>query len=123
MANSKFEYVKKFEQSHLLLPSTFMVVRIDGRGFTNFTNLHKFEKPNDIRGLNLMNKCAKEVMKSFTEIIIAYGDSDEYSFAFKKSAKVFNRREDKILSCILSLFSTSYVFYWSRYFGDVSQGG
>lgn len=123
MANSKFEYVKKFEQSHLLLPSTFMVVRIDGRGFTNFTNLHKFEKPNDIRGLNLMNKCAKEVMKSFTEIIIAYGDSDEYSFAFKKSAKVFNRREDKILSCVLSLFSTSYVFYWSRYFGDASQGG
>ncbi|CDW89535.1 trna guanylyltransferase [Stylonychia lemnae] len=123
MANSKFEYVKKFEHSNPLLPSTYMVVRIDGRGFTNFTNLHNFEKPNDIRGLQLMNKCAKEVMKSFTEIIIAYGDSDEYSFAFKKSANVFNRREDKILSCVLSLFSTSYVFFWSKYFGDTNTGG
>ena len=67
-----------------------------------------------------MTKCAKEVMKNFTEIVITYGDSDEFSFVFKRSAKVFNRREDKILSCVLSLFSTSYVFYWSRYFPDIS---
>ena len=65
-----------------------------------------------------MSKCAKEVMKSFNEIILAYGDSDEFSFVFKKSAKVFNRREDKILSCVLSLYSTSYVFYWSKYFPE-----
>lgn len=65
-----------------------------------------------------MNKCAKEVMKQFTEIVIAYGDSDEYSFVFKKSAKVFNRREDKILSTVLSLFSTSYVFFWDKYFAN-----
>ena len=63
-----------------------------------------------------MNRCGKEVMKSFSEIVIAYGDSDEYSFIFRKSAKVFNRREDKILSCLLSLFSSSYVFYWNKYF-------
>lgn len=63
-----------------------------------------------------MNKAAKEVIKNFSEIVIAYGDSDEYSFVFKKSAQVFNRREDKILSCVLSLFSTNYVFYWQKYF-------
>ena len=118
MANSKFEYVKKFEHSNSLLPNTYMVVRVDGRGFTGFTDAHKFEKPNDMRGLKLMNKCAKEVMKNFNEIIIAYGDSDEYSFVFKKSATIFNRREDKILSCVLSLYSSSYVFHWSKYFGD-----
>lgn len=33
MANSKYEYVKTFEQSTTLLPNTYMVVRIDGRGF------------------------------------------------------------------------------------------
>lgn len=112
MSNSKFEYVKKFENFHTLLPNTYIVLRIDGRGFSKFTDLHTFTKPNDIRGIKLMNKCAKEVMKSFTEIVIAYGDSDEYSFVFKRSAKVFNRREDKILSTALSLFSSSYVFYW-----------
>ena len=52
-------------------------------------------------------------------MIIAYGQSDEYSFVFKKNAKLFNRREDKILSCVVSLFSSSYVFYFSKYFSDV----
>jgi tRNA(His) guanylyltransferase len=118
MANSKFSYVKQFERSNDLLPHTYIVVRIDGRGFTSFCDVHGFEKPNDLRGIKLMSECAKEVMKSFNEIVIAYGDSDEFSFAFKRSAKVFNRREDKILSCALSLFSSSYVFHWSKYFPD-----
>ena len=118
MSHSKFEYVKKFEYEKSLLPNTYIVVRVDGRGFTKFCEMHNFEKPNDLRALKLMNRCAKEVMKSFTELVIAYGDSDEYSFVFKKSAKLFNRREDKILSCLLSLFSSSYVFYWSKYMGE-----
>lgn len=118
MANSKFSYVREFEHSTVLLPNTYIMVRIDGRGFTSFCDANGFQKPNDIRGINLMVKSAKEVMKSFNEIVIAYGDSDEFSFVFKKSAKIFNRREDKLLSCVLSLFSTSYVFYWGKYFKD-----
>ena len=111
--------MKQFERSNELLPNTFIMVRVDGRGFTSFCDIHGFEKPNDMRGIKLMSKAARSVMEDFTEIVIAYGDSDEFSFVFKKSAKVFNRREDKILSCVLSKFSTSYVFYWSRYFPDV----
>jgi hypothetical protein len=33
MANSKYEYVKQFELADNLLPNTWLVVRIDGRGF------------------------------------------------------------------------------------------
>lgn len=33
MANSKFEYVRHFEQNDTLLPNTYIVIRIDGRGF------------------------------------------------------------------------------------------
>ena len=33
MSKSKFEYVKAFEQDDSLLRNTFIVVRIDGRGF------------------------------------------------------------------------------------------
>lgn len=51
MANSKFSYVKEFERSNVLLPNTFIMVRVDGRGFTTFCDLHEFEKPNDIRGI------------------------------------------------------------------------
>lgn len=34
MSNSKFEYVKSFEIHNELLKNTFIVIRIDGRGFT-----------------------------------------------------------------------------------------
>ena len=65
-----------------------------------------------------MNHAAQEVMMSFSDIIISYGQSDEYSFVFKKSARLFNRREDKILSCLISLFSSSYALNFSQYFGN-----
>ena len=36
MANSRFEYVKKFELDDALLPSCWIVVRLDGKGFTKY---------------------------------------------------------------------------------------
>jgi len=36
MANSRFEYVKGFEQDDALLPGCWIVVRLDGRSFTRF---------------------------------------------------------------------------------------
>jgi len=48
MANSKYEYVKDFESNDALLPQTFIVIRIDGKGFHKFTEHYKFEKPNDL---------------------------------------------------------------------------
>ena len=33
MAKSKFEYVKGFEMSDSCLPNTWLVLRLDGRGF------------------------------------------------------------------------------------------
>lgn len=56
MANSRFEYVKKFELDDSLLPDTWIVVRLDGRGFHKFSDVHGFEKPNDVRALYLMNE-------------------------------------------------------------------
>ena len=88
-----------------------MVVRVDGRGFTKFCESMKMEKPNDIRGIELMNRAAREVVENFKDIVLAYGDSDEYSFVFKKRSNLFNRRKDKITSCIVSLFTSAYVFY------------
>jgi tRNA(His) guanylyltransferase len=34
MANSRFEYVKSFELGDSLLPGCWIVIRLDGRGFT-----------------------------------------------------------------------------------------
>jgi len=118
MAGSRFEYVRQFEIQNPLLQNTYIVVRIDGKGFTKFTTLHGYEKPNDLRGLSLMNKCAEQVMKTFPDIWIAYGQSDEYSFVFKRKTQVFNRRSEKLVSCVVSCFSSSFALFFNEFFKD-----
>lgn len=88
MACSQYEYVKQYETDDTLLPGCWIVVRLDGKGFTKwvrgcrlglrlgrrccrllsqllsrpgcrFCDLHNFEKPNDLRALCLMDDAAK----------------------------------------------------------------
>ncbi|KAL8881042.1 MAG: hypothetical protein Q9198_001675, partial [Flavoplaca austrocitrina] len=73
-----YEYVKAFEQHPGLLPNTFIVVRIDGRGFHHLSSRYDFEKPNDRRALDLMNAAATGILKELPDINLAYGISDEY---------------------------------------------
>jgi tRNA(His) guanylyltransferase len=40
--------------------------------------MHNFDKPNDLKAIGLMNKAAIEVVKNIRDIIMAYGQSDEY---------------------------------------------
>lgn len=49
-------------------------------GCYRFSDSHSFEKPNDVSALELMNRCAEEVMKEFQDVILAYGQSDEYRY-------------------------------------------
>ncbi|KAF6252077.1 histidine tRNA 5'-guanylyltransferase [Scenedesmus sp. NREL 46B-D3] len=123
MANSKFEYVKGFEQATdwVLLPSTYIVVRVDGKGFTKFSEVHGFEKPNDKRALDLMNECAKAVLREFP-VVLAYGESDEYSFVFNKDATLYGRRACKIISTITSCFTGNYVRLWSQFLPETPLG-
>lgn len=41
MANSKFEYVRDFEQDDRLLPGCWIVVRLDGKGFTKYARIQR----------------------------------------------------------------------------------
>lgn len=63
-----------------------------------------------------MSHAAQAVMDEFTDIVLAYGQSDEYSFVLHKSAQLYNRRESKITSNINSLFTASYVMNWAKWF-------
>eukprot|EP00371_Babesia_bovis_P001778 XP_001610425.1 tRNA-His guanylyltransferase [Babesia bovis T2Bo] len=103
MANTRFSYVKHFEQDTILLPESWPVVRVDGRGFTKFSKLHEFRKPNEPLALGVMNAAAAHVMSTFDDIVLAYGHSDEYR---------------KILSSVVSAFSSAFSFYWSRFYPD-----
>ncbi|KAH6642836.1 tRNAHis guanylyltransferase-domain-containing protein [Boeremia exigua] len=116
MANSKYEYVRFFEQPDILLSNTWIVVRIDGRGFSKLTTKYKFVKPNDRDALDLMNEAAEAVMRELPDLVIAYGNSDEYSFVFHKDCMLFERRASKLVTTIVSTFTSYYVFLWSKYF-------
>jgi tRNA(His) guanylyltransferase len=81
-----------------------------------FTTEHGFRKPNDVRALQLMNRCASRVLEEFDDVVVAYGQSDEFSFVLSKEASLFKRRSAKISTAIVSLFASSYVFFWKEYF-------
>ncbi|KAJ6638986.1 putative tRNA(His) guanylyltransferase [Pseudolycoriella hygida] len=116
MANSKFDYVRSFETDDKILPNVWIVVRIDGKAFHKFSKEHQFDKPNDDRGLNLMSHAAMSVMEEFCDIVLSYGQSDEYSFVFHKTTNLYNRRSAKIMSNVCSLFTASFCFNWSKWF-------
>jgi tRNA(His) guanylyltransferase len=98
MAKSRFEYVRNFELPDALLPNTFVLVRVDGRGFhksvclssksnlqrqfmsdtCRFSDAHDFTKPNDVPALDLMNRAARAVMEGLPDVILAFGESDEF---------------------------------------------
>ncbi|OJJ63958.1 hypothetical protein ASPSYDRAFT_83994 [Aspergillus sydowii CBS 593.65] len=118
MANSKYEYVKAFEQPDILLPNTWIVVRIDGRGFHKLSDRYAFQKPNDRRALDLMNAAAVEVLRDLPDLAIAYGVSDEYSFVFHPTCELFERRSAKLVTTIVSTFTAHYIYLWSKYFVD-----
>ncbi|XP_058137456.1 probable tRNA(His) guanylyltransferase isoform X3 [Dasypus novemcinctus] len=118
MAKSKFEYVRDFEADDTCLPHCWVVVRLDGRNFHRFAEKHNFAKPNDSRALHLMNKCAQTVMEELEDIVIAYGQSDEYSFVFRRKSNWFKRRASKFMTHVTSQFASSYVFYWREFFKD-----
>lgn len=39
---------------------------------------HDFAKPNDERALQLMDHAARDVMNEFKDVVLAFGESDEY---------------------------------------------
>ena len=57
-------------------------------------------------------------MKEFHDITISFGESDEYSFVFKRTSTQFSRRKSKLMTNIASLFTSAFVFHWSAYFPD-----
>ena len=122
MANSRFAYVRKFEQHEAdrLLPGTWIVVRLDGRHFHRFCKAHGLQKPNDLRALALANRCAEAVMAEFGDIVLGYGQSDEYSFVLRADTKLYGRRSAKIGSSFAALFAASYVFHWPSFMGEMA---
>ncbi|KAK5109950.1 hypothetical protein LTR62_006439 [Meristemomyces frigidus] len=119
MANSEYEYVRNFEQWDALPLSNWLIVRIDGRGFTKLCKKYDFAKPNDRRAIDLMNSAAVEVVRSFVDVVFAYGQSDEYSFIFHESTTLFDRRAAKLATSVATAFTAEYCMQWATFFPDL----
>lgn len=54
------------------------------------------------------------MVKEFTDVVLAFGESDEYSFVLRRETALFKRRPAKIITSIVSLFTAVYVMKWSE---------
>jgi tRNA(His) guanylyltransferase len=59
---------------------------------------------------------AQHLMDDYTDILLAYGQSDEFSFVFDRRSRLYQRRACKWISLVASQFAAAYVFHWSTYF-------
>ena len=89
------------------LPGAWVVLRLDGRGFTRFTEREGFEKPFDIRFQQLMRHTAQTVLQELHGIY-AYTESDEISVLFRPEWDLFDREVEKLVSISASIASTTF---------------
>lgn len=52
------------------------------------------------------------------EISLAFGESDEYSFLLRRSCSLYKRRQSKLVTHVVSLFTSAYLFFWASYFPE-----
>lgn len=104
-----------FYPTHPIPPSLAHWLTVCSR---RFSEAHSFTKPNDRRALELMNASATAILRALPDIILGFGISDEYSFILRRSAELFERREAKLVSTVVSTFTAYYVHLWPTYFPD-----
>jgi tRNA(His) guanylyltransferase len=84
-----------------ILPGLYIVVRLDGRGFTKITA--SLTKPFDENFDNKMTEVTRCLMEfSGFKVIYGYHQSDEISLLFAKDEDTFGRKERKILTTLAS---------------------
>jgi tRNA(His) 5'-end guanylyltransferase len=109
MDTEEFEAsLRKLEYFHelRLLPGAWAIVRVDGRGFTRFTE-SRFKRPFDERFRDAMVAAAEALVREMGGIY-AYTESDEISVLFPRQWDFFDRELEKIVS--LSAAIASSVF-------------
>lgn len=90
-------------------PEQYIVVRLDGRGFTKLTkDTWKFEAPFDIRFRDLMVETTAHLMQCGFNIIYGYTQSDEISLLFHSNEDSFTRKTRKIISILAAEASAKF---------------
>lgn len=110
MDSDEFEdRMRTFEYFHRLriLPGTWPIIRVDGRGFSRFTE-SRFEKPLDVRFRDIMIKTAQVLLKEL-QAIYAYTESDEISVLMSPEWNLFDRELEKAVSISAGIASSAFT--------------
>lgn len=108
-----------FETAHdtCVLPSIYIVARLDGRGFTRLTKeVHDFQRPFDVRFRDMMAATAKHLMQCGFQILYGFTESDEISLLFSRDERSFGRKTRKLNSVLAGEASGQF----SLLLGDVA---
>lgn len=90
-----------------LLPAAWVVLRLDGHGFTRFTS-GRFEKPFDATFHEFMIGTAQKLLERF-QGLYAYTESDEISILLPRNWDLFDRELEKAFSLSAALASASFT--------------
>ncbi|GAA2440039.1 tRNA(His) guanylyltransferase Thg1 family protein [Actinomadura vinacea] len=90
-----------------LLPGAWAVVRVDGRGFSRYTE-ERFDKPFDARFGDLMTDTARTLLTEFSGRY-AYTESDEISLVLDPSFDMFGREVEKLVSIAAGTASAAFT--------------
>src|SRR5687768_1568167 len=91
-------------------PETFIVARLDGRGFTNLTKkVLELERPFDRTFRDAMIETVTHVMNCGFNITYGYTESDEISLLFNINENGFDRKVRKLTSILAGEASARFT--------------
>lgn len=90
-----------------MLPGTWPVIRLDGRGFGRWTE-GRFTKPFDERFRDLMTETARLLLEEL-QGLYAYTMSDEISLLLPREWDMFDRRVEKAVSVSAGIASSAFT--------------
>jgi len=92
-----------------VLPSVYMVARIDGRSFTRLTKeQHAFEAPYDARMRDYMIGTTRHLMQCGFRMVYGYTQSDEISMLLHQGDNTFQRKLRKLNSVLAGEASAAF---------------
>lgn len=95
--------LRQYEVLHdtFVLPSIYMVVRLDGRGFTKKADdVWQLNRPFDDKFHQAMVKTTEHLMDTGFRVVYGYTQSDEISLLLHIDDNSFNRKTRKIISIL-----------------------
>lgn len=90
-----------------VLPGAWTIIRVDGRGFSRFTE-QRFDKPFDARFSAVMVDTAQALLTELNGRY-AYTESDEISVVLDPSFELFGREVEKLVSLSASIASAAFT--------------